>query len=297
MSRRGLFLGIGTASIVGMFVAPAMSSSSVPLFMTEQGRLFDSSGNPVTSAVTFKFALYNDPTQGTPSSTVSSAGPLLWTETQGPITLDQGFFSAVLGKNSPLAPAIFQSAAAAGKSLYLGITVNTDAELSPRQPLNTVPYAFVADNAVGDITPSSVTVNGVNVIHSDGTWGGSTTGLVGPQGPPGPQGGPGPAGAPGPQGPPGPAGGSNVGSLCAQYASGSDPNGGANCSVPTSGTCNAYAVCPSNMYPISGGCYASNGTVNSSYWGTGYGTGGDWLCIFNGNGAAGTGVAYVLCCP
>jgi hypothetical protein len=149
MNRR-LFVGLGTVTVIGLIQAPARSSTyvNVPLYMTEQGRLFDSTGAPLTgTSVSLTLALYNDKQNGTPSQTVSTSGPLLWTETQTGITLDSGFFSVILGSTSPLSQAIFQNAAQAGQSLYLGITVNTDPEMSPRQPLNTVPYAFVATNA------------------------------------------------------------------------------------------------------------------------------------------------------
>jgi hypothetical protein len=199
---------MGTVAVISVFGAPARSATytDVPLFMTEQGRLLDSSGNPVAGPVTLKFSLYNDPTMT--GASPSASGPLLWTDTMTNVPLDAGFFSAILGSTAadPLTVSIFKDAATAGKSLYLGITVNTDPELSPRQPLNTVPYAFVADNVIGDITPNSVTVGGVQVIKSDGSWGGPSTGLMGPQGNPGAPGAQGPQGANGAPGGAGPQG-------------------------------------------------------------------------------------------
>ncbi|MGO9837840.1 MAG: hypothetical protein ACLP1X_26935 [Polyangiaceae bacterium] len=195
MSRRRLFIALGTVTVVGVFDAPSFGASTpapgVPLLLTEQGRLFDSTGTtPVSGSVTFTFSLYSAATAGTP----------IWTETQRPITLDSGYFSAEIGSASatnPLTPAMFATAASGGQSLYLGIQVNSDPELTPRQPLLTVPYAFVADNVLGDITPHSIMVNNVPVINADGTWGGASTGLIGPTGPTGPTG---PAGAAGPPG-------------------------------------------------------------------------------------------------
>jgi hypothetical protein len=201
MSRRRLFIALGTVTVVGVFDAPSFGANTpapgVPLLLTEQGRLFDSTGTtPVSGSVTFTFSLYSAATAGTP----------IWTETQRPITLDSGYFSAQIGAASatnPLTPAMFATAASSGTSLYLGIQVNSDPELTPRQPLLTVPYAFVADNVLGDITPHSIMVNNVPVINADGTWGGASTGLIGPTGPTGPAGPPGAAGAPGHDGAPG----------------------------------------------------------------------------------------------
>jgi hypothetical protein len=204
MSRRRLFIALGTATVIGVFDAPSFGASTpapgVPLLLTEQGRLFDSTGTtPVSGSVTFTFSLYSAATAGTP----------IWTETQRPITLDSGYFSAQIGSASatnPLTPAMFATAASSGQSLYLGIQVNSDPELTPRQPLLTVPYAFVADNVLGDITPHSIMVNNVPVINADGTWGGASTGLIGPAGPTGPAGAPGAVGAAGHDGPTGETG-------------------------------------------------------------------------------------------
>jgi hypothetical protein len=166
----------------------------VPAFLTEQGRLFDSMDKPISGSATFVFRLYLDLTGGT----------AVWMEAQT-ITLDAGFFSAKLGDATPIPAAIFESAAARSTTLYLGITVNSDQELAPREALSSVPYAFVAGNVLGDITPHSVSVNGHTVIDGSGAWVGPTSG---PQGAPGP---PGPAGSAGPAGPPGHAGVMGVG--------------------------------------------------------------------------------------
>ncbi len=168
--------------------------AGVPHILTEQGRLLDATGTPVTGSVTLVFNLYDNPTSGTS----------LWTETQT-VDLDAGNFSVDLGEGTSFdqgSPAkdLFVTEALAGKTLYLGITVNTDAEMSPRQALLAVPYAIVADNAVGDITPNSVSIAGTTVIDSTGKWVGPSTGLVGPQGPEGPTGATGAAGAQGPTG-------------------------------------------------------------------------------------------------
>src|ERR1019366_1064676 len=86
--------------------------------------------------------------------------------------------------------------------------VNGDPEMTPLQPIVSVPYALVSNNAVGDITPNSVTTNGVTigttqVINNMGAWVGPSSGPSGPQGPPGPAG---PTGPQGPQGATGPQG-------------------------------------------------------------------------------------------
>src|SRR5262249_5532638 len=86
----------------------------------------------------------------------------------------------------------------AGGDRWLGLKVGVDSEMTPR--LRVVSTAFAraaADVPGGDITPNSVTINGVPVIDASGQRVRSPTGLQGPQGPTGATG---PAGASGPQG-------------------------------------------------------------------------------------------------
>ncbi|NJO71914.1 MAG: hypothetical protein HC825_10030, partial [Oscillatoriales cyanobacterium RM1_1_9] len=76
----------------------------------------------------------------------------------------------------------------------LGITIDDDSELSPREPIQSVPYALVANNAVGDITPRSISVNNILIVDETGTWRAPRRDFRDRQVPPGPTG---PAGAPG----------------------------------------------------------------------------------------------------
>ncbi len=187
---RKVIASLGASLTILGWYAPARAAA-VPPLLTEQGRLLDKTSTPISGSATITFAIYTDPVLGTPTTAP-------WSETQT-ITADNGFFSAELGTKSPLNPAMFTGAA-----LYLGLTVNNDAEMTPRQPMLSVPYAFVAQNAIGDITPSSVSIGTTPVINSKGAWVGPTTGLVGPTGAAGGQ------GAQGVQGPTGAAGGQGV---------------------------------------------------------------------------------------
>src|SRR6185312_11802281 len=98
--------------LIGLSIASA-SAAAVPTLLTEQGQLLDASGNPVTGSINVTFTIYDQPTGGTS----------LWTETQS-ISLDQGFFSAILGEATPIPPSIFD-----GSPRYLGVAVGTDAEM------------------------------------------------------------------------------------------------------------------------------------------------------------------------
>lgn len=145
------FAAAGILAAVGSL--SGATSAVVPPGITQQGRLLDSEGNPVTGEVTFTFTIYDEATEGNE----------LWTAEQE-ITLDDGYFSTRLGgSGAPFPAALFN-----GSDRFLGVAVGSDDEMSPRQTLGSVPYAHMANNVNGDITPASVTVNGVEVVTADG---------------------------------------------------------------------------------------------------------------------------------
>ncbi|MFO0756540.1 MAG: fibrinogen-like YCDxxxxGGGW domain-containing protein [Byssovorax sp.] len=192
------WLGIVSIGVVSIGIAGS-AGAAVPLTFTEQGRLFDAAGAPLAGTIGVRFSVYADPAGGAP----------LWTELQS-ITLDDGYFSAALGADTPFPPSLWD-----GSVRYVGIQVGNDPEMIPREPTRSVPYALAAIDAVGDIHPTSITVNGHPVVDANGAWIGASSGLVGPMGPAGPAGATGPQGptgaqgaqgAAGPQGPTGPQG-------------------------------------------------------------------------------------------
>src|SRR5688572_28872234 len=190
--RRILAPAVGVAA----FAVSATAAALVPGTMAHQGRLFDAAGAQISGTVDIDFAIYESP----------AAADTMWLESLG-VAVEDGYFCATLGEQTAFDATLFD-----GSVRWLGITVGDDPEMSPRAPTLSVPYAFVADNAIGNITPLTVAIDGYGpVINEQGMWVGDTSNLVGPgpPGPPGPQGpvGPvGPAGPPGPQGPAGPQG-------------------------------------------------------------------------------------------
>ncbi len=138
------------------------TGSSVPQTLTYQGFLSDASGNPIKDgkyAVTF--SIYS-------SSTGSTA---LWSERLA-VETQNGIFSTTLGNITPVGNVIDTP------PLFLGIQVESDSELRPRQELTSVPFAIQAGNAatLGGLSPDEFARTG-DVL----------------QGPPGDQGPPGPA--------------------------------------------------------------------------------------------------------
>ncbi len=190
MKAHSILRWISASLVAASFALDAGYAAAVPETITHQGRLFDAKGNPVGDTLDVTFALY-DAAQG---------GAALWTETH-PVAFDAGYFSVELGADKAFS-GVFD-----GSALYLGITVGGDAEMTPRARVGSVPYALLAGDVRGDITPTSVAIEGYGpVIDSTGKWIGDPTGLIGPPGPAGAVGPTGPAGAVGPTGPAGAVG-------------------------------------------------------------------------------------------
>ena len=105
-------------------------ASTVPTMISYQGQLLDNGGNLVpngTYSMTFK--LYN----------VASEGTALWEETHPNVEVTSGLFNVQLGGGgNPLDPSDFTGAT------YLGVAVGGDLEMTPRQQMVSVPYAFRA---------------------------------------------------------------------------------------------------------------------------------------------------------
>ncbi|WP_437940645.1 collagen-like protein [Sorangium sp. So ce341] len=190
MGRRVLAICVLLAASVGLV---RDASAAVPTQITHQGRLFTANGEPVNDALQVTFAVY------AAEAPEEDEAPL-WSETIS-ISFDDGYFSTVLDFTEEQAAKVFN-----GSVRYLGITVANDPEMEPRAAIGSVPYAMVANNAVGEITPKLVKIGDKVVIDENGNWVGNPSGVAGPPGPPGPEGPKGLPGEMGPEGPPGPPG-------------------------------------------------------------------------------------------
>jgi len=180
-----MYKGLRSLLLLAALMAPlAAQAAGVPNLVAQQGRLLNSDGTAVTVPVTLTFALYSSAT----------GAVALWTESQN-ITPDDGYFAVQLGSGTPFPAGLWD-----GSAKYLGLKVNDDVEMTPREAIMAVPYALVANDVIGDIHPSSISVNGEVVISSTGKWVGTMNGPVGAAGPTGPAGPTGATGATGPVG-------------------------------------------------------------------------------------------------
>ncbi|MCD4813760.1 phage tail protein [bacterium] len=116
-----------------IFILPFSIKAAIPNTLNYQGRLMNSTQQPVTDgqySVTFR--LY----------AAESGGTMVWEEAQS-VATQNGYFNTVLGNSTALTPSIFN------QPLWVGIQVGTNAEMTPRQKLGTSAYAMtVADGAI-----------------------------------------------------------------------------------------------------------------------------------------------------
>ena len=106
----------------GEIAGAAVSAASVTDSINYQGRLTDSSGSPLSGTYTMTFGLYD----------VSTGGVVLATDTHD-VDVADGLFNTGID---------FGTSDFDGRELWLGVTVGTDAEMTPRQEFRPVPYAL-----------------------------------------------------------------------------------------------------------------------------------------------------------
>lgn len=115
---------------LGIAVATPTALAAVPSTLNYQGQLGNAAGAQVNGAVSITFALYD----------VATGGTAVWSETQS-VTVNNGLYYVTLGQTTALTPSLF------GVPLFLGIKVGTDAEMTPRTPLNSSATALRAQVA------------------------------------------------------------------------------------------------------------------------------------------------------
>jgi hypothetical protein len=125
---------------------PVVTWAAAPPLLPVTGYLVDSADAPVDGPVTMHLALYVD---GATTTT-------LWSEDQD-VDVDQGQFTVYLGDVAPLALDTFRD----NGVVFLGITIGTGAEMTPRFEVATAPFAAYAQYSgdaatVGGISPADL---------------------------------------------------------------------------------------------------------------------------------------------
>jgi hypothetical protein len=136
-------------------VAPTHAAPGVRANVTYQARLMDASGYPVADGVyQVEFSLYDAPVAGnrlwTADGTVGAPLPVN-------VTVQDGLFTVLLGDGVTQLP--FGDIDWNSDSLYLGVTIGADGEMSPRRPITAVPQAINSAQLSG-MSPSSTDTYG-----------------------------------------------------------------------------------------------------------------------------------------
>ena len=126
------------------------AQAQTPNGVNFQGRLADSSGNPITGTKSIAFSIWN----------AATSGSQLWTETQN-VAVSSGIYNVTLGSVLALSTGVFASA-----GTWIQIQVSPDAAMTPRLPLQGVPYAFTAGVAAS-VSPSGQ----IDMANPDGLAG------------------------------------------------------------------------------------------------------------------------------
>jgi hypothetical protein len=113
------------------------TQAAINPYINFQGKLTNPDGTNLTNgSYSIVFSIY----------TVASGGSNVWTETKS-VTVTDGIFQTSLGDTTALPGTVDFNTG----TLYLGIKVGTDAEMTPRVMLTAAPYAFNSDK-IGGLT-------------------------------------------------------------------------------------------------------------------------------------------------
>ena len=129
MQKLMSLLTLGLLSWVAM---PSPTIAAPPQTINYQGTLTNAGGTPINGAVSMTFRIYNE---------ASGVAAALWSETQMTVNVVNGAFNTVFGA-VPAPPVALPF----DVPYWLSVQVNADAEMTPRQPFSSVPYAFRATN-------------------------------------------------------------------------------------------------------------------------------------------------------
>ena len=145
-------LAANRAGAINLGTSAASSTMTIPY----QGRLATAAGAPFTGLQSMEFRLYAAPNGATP----------LWTEywTGGnAVNVSDGLFSVLLGSLTvnPSLASVVQS----NTQLWLGITIGTDTEMTPRVQLGSAAYSMQA-LSVPDASISAVKLAGSSVTNA-----------------------------------------------------------------------------------------------------------------------------------
>ncbi len=136
--------GAISAMFLLLLAVAGVRAAEVPRTIAFQGVLKDAASKPITTPTSVTFTLYD----------AETAGTAVWAETKDITPGSGGLFSTSLGSATPLTTVAFD------KAYWVGVKTGSDAEMTPRLSLQSVPYALV-------IPGITTNINGVSSISMD----------------------------------------------------------------------------------------------------------------------------------
>jgi hypothetical protein len=149
-----------------LLFSPQRSNAQIPRQISYQGLLVSPSGNPISDGThTITVVFWDAPT----------GGASLYSETI-PTTTARGIFNVIIGGNNsgPIPTTVDFS-----KQYWLGVSVDGGAEMSPRSPLTSAPYALnaavaaeaksVSSDATGIVTSINEVDGPIRIVGDDST--------------------------------------------------------------------------------------------------------------------------------
>jgi len=142
-----------------------LAASGIKRTVNYQGKLMTASSTNVTDGIyQITFRIYSQSSGGSQLWSASTTNGLpIGTPASVNVSVKSGLFTAILGDvaNGQVA---FPSSLFNSDTLYLGIAVNGDPEMTPRKSFSAVPYAFNSDALQGQHASDTVSNTGGNVF-------------------------------------------------------------------------------------------------------------------------------------
>ncbi len=153
----GSLFGFGSVTVKDLFSIPAaQAAEGISHTINYQGKLMNSSGATVANGnYNIKFTVYDSATGGNQLWSASTTNGLpTGTSSTVSVAVTSGLFTILLGDASDNQVA-FPDSLFNNDALYLGVTIGSDSEMTPRKRLSAVPYAYNSEMLQGQYASSS----------------------------------------------------------------------------------------------------------------------------------------------
>lgn len=141
--------------VIPFLISSTTSAMDLPSQISYQGRLTDSGGNALTGDANLTMRIYRTP----------SGGTAIWSESHSGVSVEDGLFSLQLGSVNPIPQSVWTEQP---DSVWLGIQVGSDPEISPRTQLTPSPFAHLAGAMPGFVPgPNNISLGTFNFVAGD----------------------------------------------------------------------------------------------------------------------------------